>query len=245
MTGEDNEFLTPELREALAENAVEAERRKKQEKKLFLTLRDAGELIDAARAKHPYKVPGDYDSYAEYNQGWQDALDHLEGLLPMKGQSRYEKGWISVKERMPPDNTAVLIYVHEPPRHTPGKDGKPDVEWPEQRFITRGYHSAERSDRKPDGMWYEYGEWGWGGNDVKFWRPMPEPPVESWDELMKVTQHFTLALNVDTYDCLMDALNSQIKWCRCEIAKGNDPCGDLQGEKEMAEEIKQQLKEEP
>lgn len=54
------------------------------------------EILDKIEAEHPYKVPGDYDSYSQYNEGWQDALDRVSGEL-----GNLNNGWISVEERLP------------------------------------------------------------------------------------------------------------------------------------------------
>lgn len=34
----------------------------------------------AAEEERPYKTPGDPDTYSQYNEGWQDALDRLDAL---------------------------------------------------------------------------------------------------------------------------------------------------------------------
>ena len=38
-------------------------------------------LIQEVMQEHPYKVPGNHDTYSDYNQGWEAALDTLEGRL--------------------------------------------------------------------------------------------------------------------------------------------------------------------
>lgn len=30
---------------------------------------------------YPYKVPGEYDTYGQYNEGWSDACDYIRGEL--------------------------------------------------------------------------------------------------------------------------------------------------------------------
>jgi hypothetical protein len=32
---------------------------------------------------HPYKQIGNYDSYSQYNEGWQDAVSYIEAALPV------------------------------------------------------------------------------------------------------------------------------------------------------------------
>lgn len=54
-------------------------------------------LIDEASEIHPYKVVGDYDTYADYNQGWSDACDwlyaNIEGI-PSVTPERQKGKWI-------------------------------------------------------------------------------------------------------------------------------------------------------
>lgn len=41
-------------------------------------IRDA---IDKASSMYPYKVIGKPETYSQYNEGWQDAVDYLSQLL--------------------------------------------------------------------------------------------------------------------------------------------------------------------
>ena len=36
-------------------------------------------ILEESEAEHPYKVPGQLDTYSQYNEGWQDALDRVRG----------------------------------------------------------------------------------------------------------------------------------------------------------------------
>ena len=38
---------------------------------------DALHIVDVAEDEHPYKVPGLFVTYSEYNQGWSDAVDFI------------------------------------------------------------------------------------------------------------------------------------------------------------------------
>lgn len=38
-------------------------------------------ILEEIEAEHPYKVPGKPDTYSQYNEGWQDALDRVRGEL--------------------------------------------------------------------------------------------------------------------------------------------------------------------
>lgn len=39
------------------------------------------ESVKNTEAMYPYKVPGDYDTYNQYNEGWSDACDYIRGEL--------------------------------------------------------------------------------------------------------------------------------------------------------------------
>ena len=33
--------------------------------------------LDAIEDEHPYRIPGDRDSYCQYNEGWEDAVNRI------------------------------------------------------------------------------------------------------------------------------------------------------------------------
>lgn len=39
------------------------------------------EIIGDVNEVCPYKVPGDYDTYSQYNEGWQDACNTIERMI--------------------------------------------------------------------------------------------------------------------------------------------------------------------
>lgn len=58
-----------------------------------------GEIIPEGRqvcflceleAEHAYRVPGEYDTYSQYNEGWTDALDRVRGRLKSIFREREE-----------------------------------------------------------------------------------------------------------------------------------------------------------
>ena len=42
---------------------------------------DALRIVDVAEDEHPYKVPGLFVTYSEYNQGWSDAVDFIRSRM--------------------------------------------------------------------------------------------------------------------------------------------------------------------
>ena len=57
------------------------------------------DAIDVLCQEHRYKIPGKSETYSEYNEAWQDALDRAEGLifnLPSAQPQRMRGKWIDV-----------------------------------------------------------------------------------------------------------------------------------------------------
>lgn len=51
---------------------------------------------------YPYKVPGEYDTYGQYNEGWSDACDYIRGELETLTEADVEPvvhaEWIHIEE---------------------------------------------------------------------------------------------------------------------------------------------------
>lgn len=43
-------------------------------------------------AAHPYKVHGDYATYCEYNEGWNDCADRIRGEIALALQGKEDAG---------------------------------------------------------------------------------------------------------------------------------------------------------
>lgn len=64
------------------------------------------DALDVLCQEHRYKIPGKRETYSEYNEAWQDALERAEraiGSLPSAQQ------WIPFSERLPEANRVVLL----------------------------------------------------------------------------------------------------------------------------------------
>lgn len=59
------------------------------------------EILDKIAAEHPYRTPGDHDSYSQYNEGWQDAIDRVRGMLMLFFENGEYDGWIPVELLLP------------------------------------------------------------------------------------------------------------------------------------------------
>lgn len=68
-------------------------------------------ILEEIEAEHPYKVPGNYDSYSQYNEAWQDAIDRVRVKLEKFFKEKENAGWIPVEERLPIPNKEVWVTV--------------------------------------------------------------------------------------------------------------------------------------
>ena len=56
------------------------------------------EVINKVSAEHPYKIPGDRDSYSQYNEAWQDCIARIEQELElMQRENQFEFCFDNVK----------------------------------------------------------------------------------------------------------------------------------------------------
>lgn len=68
-------------------------------------------ILEEIEAEHPYKVPGNYDSYSQYNEAWSDAIDRVRARLENYFKEKENDGWIKVKDRLPIPNKEVWVTV--------------------------------------------------------------------------------------------------------------------------------------
>ena len=74
------------------------------------------QAIDALNVlcqEHRYKIPGKRETYGQYNEAWQDALDRAEGAIFNLPPAQPEPQWIPVSERLPESGTYCLFTVFE------------------------------------------------------------------------------------------------------------------------------------
>lgn len=64
-------------------------------------MQELEKILEEIEAEHPYKVPGNYDSYSQYNEAWQDAIDRVRVKLEKFFKEKENAGWIPVEERLP------------------------------------------------------------------------------------------------------------------------------------------------
>ena len=74
-------------------------------------MQELEKILEEIEAEHPYKIRGDYDSYSQYNEAWQDAIDRVRVRLENFFKEKENDGWIPVEERLPIPNKEVWVTV--------------------------------------------------------------------------------------------------------------------------------------
>lgn len=74
-------------------------------------MKELEKILEEIEAEHPYKVPGNYDSYSQYNEAWSDAIDRVRARLENFFKEKENDGWIQVKDRLPIPNKEVWVTV--------------------------------------------------------------------------------------------------------------------------------------
>ena len=67
------------------------------------------DALDVLCQEHRYKIPGKIETYSQYNEAWQDALDRAEGAIFNLPSAQPEQQWIPCSERLPEDDDDVII----------------------------------------------------------------------------------------------------------------------------------------
>lgn len=58
-----------------------------------ISRQDAIDAIDVLCQEHMYKIPGKVETYSQYNEAWQDALDRAEGAIGNLPSAQPEPIW--------------------------------------------------------------------------------------------------------------------------------------------------------
>ena len=71
----------------------------------LISRRETIDALDVLCQEHRYRIPGKRETYSQYNEAWQDALDRAEvaiGNLPAVQPERKRGEWIPVTYRYVP-----------------------------------------------------------------------------------------------------------------------------------------------
>ena len=74
-------------------------------------MQELEKILEEIEAEHPYKVPGNYDSYSQYNEAWQDAIDLVRARLEEFFQEKDNDGWVTVEDRLPEESGYYRVTV--------------------------------------------------------------------------------------------------------------------------------------
>ena len=110
-------------------------------------MQELEKILEEIEAEHPYKIPGDCDSYSKYNEAWQDAIDRVRSRIEIFFEERTNDGWIPVEEKPTEGGFYIATMSGE-------------LVDQEEPFV--GLAEFE------DGEWVD-------GDDVIAWRLLPDP----------------------------------------------------------------------
>lgn len=74
-------------------------------------MQELEKILEEIEAEHPYKVPGNYDSYSQYNEAWQDAIDRVRARLEEFFREKDNDGWVTVEDRTPEESGYYRVTV--------------------------------------------------------------------------------------------------------------------------------------
>lgn len=70
------------------------------------------DALDVLCQEHRYKIPGKRETYSQYNEAWQDALDRAECAIGSLPSAQPERGrWVPCSERLPDKEGMYLCTV--------------------------------------------------------------------------------------------------------------------------------------
>lgn len=118
-------------------------------------MQELEKIFEEIEAEHPYKVPGNYDSYSQYNEAWSDAIYRVRARLEEFFQEKDNDGWIPAEERLSKTNGTYNVT-----RHIDGHFISDSAYFDGQNT----WHSDNRVNHSRPYL-----------TDVIAWRPLPEP----------------------------------------------------------------------
>ena len=124
---------------------------------------DALRIVDVAEDEHPYKVPGLFVTYSEYNQGWSDAVDFIRSRMEKADFVPAAPRWVRCEDELPKYTGRYIVWC--------------GVNWHGEGMY--GDVMIARYDRNLQ-RWYVEADASLNGpicGGVRYWMPI-EPPKE-------------------------------------------------------------------
>ena len=79
----------------------------------LISRQSAIDALDVLCQEHRYKIPGKRETYSQYNEAWQDALDRAEGAIFNLPSAQPEQRWIPCSERLPEERGFYLTTTKD------------------------------------------------------------------------------------------------------------------------------------
>lgn len=75
---------------------------------------DAIDALDVLCQEHRYKIPGKRETYSQYNEAWQDALDRAEGAIFNLPSAQPESPEWAQKVELMHSKALKMPYIKKP-----------------------------------------------------------------------------------------------------------------------------------
>ena len=131
------------------------------------------DALDVLCQEHRYKIPGKIETYSQYNEAWQDALDRAEGAIFNLPSAQPEQRWIPCSERLPEEYGEFLVTMTEKAK---AKDLGFDID---ETYIRKmRYNSNGWQLPRHIPSWINEAV----KDEVLAWMPLPEPYQEEGEK---------------------------------------------------------------
>ena len=118
------------------------------------------DALEKVAELYPWRVPGDRDSYSQYNEAWQDALNRADSEIEALSSAQQ---WILCSEQLPGADGTYLVYA---PDYKGGSSSSKEC------------HDGVMFSKFKNMKWsVEHGYYA-RPNCVMAWMPLPEPYKE-------------------------------------------------------------------
>ena len=126
------------------------------------------DAIDKVAEMFPYRIPGQAKTYRQYNEAWSDACDTSEMAIEALPSAQPARRWISCSERLPEEDTEVLISY----RYKEGEGDTDHVNIDITSYGTTCFGGREIHTLKE---WRQPFDYFHANYEVIAWMPLPTP----------------------------------------------------------------------